>query len=406
MDGSESTADGMQPTPRPSNGARGRLAARAARIAPFRVVEILERARELERTRRIVHFEVGEPDFPTAPSVVEAGVRTLREGRTGYTQPLGLPELREAIAARAGGIDPARVAVTTGASAGLNLLAQTLVDPGAEVLMTDPGYPCNAVFVEAAGGFARRVPVDARTRFQMTAQAVRAGWNERTAGVLLASPANPTGSLIGRKELEAISAFAATRGFVVVDEIYSELTYGRIPPDRLTGTALAVDDGFFVVNSFSKYFGMTGWRVGWLVVPEWAAPAIGRAAQNLYIAPPTPSQYAALAALHEPALGVHEERRAIFERRRRVLLDGLADLGLPAAHEPEGAFYVYVDIGALGVDAQTLCHDLIENHGVATTPGTDFGAHRAERHIRLAYTVDEADIRLGLERIGLALQRL
>ncbi len=404
MDG-EGTARSGAGTALSSNGGRRRLAARAARIAPFRVVEILERARQLERTRRIVHFEVGEPDFPTAPSVVDAGIRALREGRTGYTQPLGLPELREAIAARYG-IDPGRVAVTTGASAGLNLLAQTLVDPGAEVLMTDPGYPCNGVFVEAAGGLARGVPVGAETRFQMTAHAVRSAWSERTAGVLLASPANPTGSLIGRDELAAISAFVAERGFVIVDEIYRELIYGDIPADRLTGTALAVDDGVFVVGSFSKYFGMTGWRIGWLVVPDWAAPAIGRAAQNLYIAPPTPSQYAALAALEEPALSVHEERRGVFERRRAVLLDGLADLGLPAAHEPEGAFYVYVDIGALGVDAETFCHDLIENHGVAATPGTDFGAHRAERHIRFAYTVDEADIRLGLERIALALRRL
>ena len=174
----------------------------------------------------------------------------------------------------------------------------------------------------------------------------------------------------------------------------------------MTGTALAVDDGIFVVNSFSKYFGMTGWRLGWLVVPEWAASAIDRTAQNLYIAPPTPAQYAALAALEPPALEVHEERRGIFERRRRVLLDGLAELGLPAAHEPEGAFYVYVDIGALGVDAETFCHDLIENHAVAATPGTDFDTHRAERHIRFAYTVDEADIRLGLERIARALRRL
>ena len=378
-----------------------RLAGRVAGISPFRVVQILERARELERAgREVVHFEVGEPDFPTAPMIVEAGIEALAAGRTGYTQALGLPALREAIAVR-GGVGAHRVAVTTGASAALNLLAQALVDPGDEVLVADPGYPCNDVFIQAAGGVARRVPVSAATGFQLDRDLIAEAWTPRTAGVLLGSPANPTGSILERREVAAIGDFIAGRGFVIVDEIYSGLIYDD--GDLLTDSALTVDDGFFVVNSFSKYFGMTGWRLGWLVAPTWAMEAIERLAQNLYIAPPSVAQHAALAALDAPAIAVHEERRRIFQRRRDVLVDGLARLGLPVVQQPAGAFYAYVDIGAAGVDSETFCERLIEDFGVAVTPGTDFGEYRADRHVRFAYTVDERDIVAGIERIGEAL---
>ena len=386
------------------------LAQRVGGIAPFRVVEILERARELERAGRdVVHFEVGEPDFPTAPTVVAAGTEALSAGRTGYTQALGLPALRAAIAARYG-VESGRVAVTTGASGALNLLAQVLIDPGDEVLVPDPGYPCNDVFIQAAGGVARRVPVSASTRFQLDRGALEEAWTARTAGVLLGSPANPTGSVLRRADLVAIRDFVADRGFVIVDEIYNGLVYhaeyGLSGEDLLFESALTVDDGIFVVNSFSKYFGMTGWRLGWLVAPTSAMDAIERVAQNLYIAPPSVAQYAALAALQAPALTVHEERRRIFARRREVLLDGLARLGLPVAQRPTGAFYAYADIGATGFDSETFCERLIEEFGVAVTPGTDFGAFRADEHVRFAYTVDECEIARGIERIGEALRRL
>ena len=393
------------------NGASWRavgLARRVSGIAPFRVVEILERARELERTGRdVVHFEVGEPDFSTAPTVIAAGIEALSAGRTGYTQALGLPALRAAIAARYG-VESDRVAVTTGASGALNLLAQVLIDPGDEVLVPDPGYPCNDVFIQAAGGVARRVPVSASTRFQLDRAALEDAWTPRTAGVLLGSPANPTGSVLRRADLVAMRDFVADRGFMIVDEIYNGLVYHA--KDRLRGkdllleSALTIDDGIFVVNSFSKYFGMTGWRLGWLVAPESAMDAIERAAQNLYIAPPSVAQYAALAALQAPALAVHEERRRIFARRRDVLLDGLDRLGLPVAQPPTGAFYAYADIGATGFDSETFCERLIEDFGVAVTPGTDFGTFRADEHVRFAYTVDERDIAKGIERIGEALQ--
>ena len=462
-----------------------KLARRVGGIAPFRVVQILERARELERTGRdIVHFEVGEPDFPTAPTVVAAGIEALSTGRTGYTQALGLPALRAAIARRYG-VEADRVAVTTGASGALNLLAQVLIDPGDEVLVADPGYPCNDVFIQAAGGVARRVPVSASTRFQLDREALEDAWTPRTAGVLLGSPANPTGSVLRRADLEAMRDFVGDRGFVIVDEIYNGLVYDAqddpAGADLLLESALTVDDGIFVVNSFSKYFGMTGWRLGWLVAPgscrrgagpsrspaegsflrgagpsrspaegsflrgagpsrspaegsflrgagpsrspaegsflRGAGPsrspaegsvmdAIERAAQNLYIAPPSVAQYAALAALEAPALAVHEERRRIFSRRREVLLDGLARLGLPVAQRPTGAFYAYANIQATGFDSESFCERLIEDFGVAVTPGTDFGAFRAAEHVRFAYTVDERDIAEGIERIGEALRRL
>ena len=378
------------------------LASRVDRIPAFRVVQVLERAYELERQgRHIVHFEVGEPDFPSASPIIDAGVAALQAGRTGYTQALGLPELREAIAASYGGLGLSadRVAVTTGASAGLNLLMQILVEPGDEVLIADPGYPCNGAFVEAAGGAVRAVPVDASTRFQLTAPVLASAWRRNTAGVLLASPSNPVGSTLTAAELAAIGSFAAGRGFVVMDEIYRGLVYdGPCAPP-----SLAVDDGIFVVNSFSKYYGMTGWRLGWVVVPDWAIDALDRVAQNLYLAPPTVAQYAALAALTPEAVAIHEERRRIFRRRRDVLLAGLNALGLPAAHRPEGAFYVYADISRTGLNADDLCVRLIEEFGVAATPGTDFGTHRAQSHMRFAFTVDEQEIRLGLDRLGATL---
>ena len=384
---------------------RPRIATRAKHVQSFRVVEVLARALELEsQGKDIVHFAVGESDFASAPPIVNAGIAALRDGRTSYTQALGLPALREAIAARYGrSVNASRVAVTCGASGALNLLALALVDAGEEVLLADPGYPCNSVFVNAAGGVARRVPVGPSTAFQLTAELVRSAWSANTAGVLLASPSNPTGTVIDRDEARAIGEFAAGRGFVIVDEIYQGLVYDDATQDA-TNSLLAVDDRFFIVNSFSKYFGMTGWRIGWLVAPPWAMDAIDRIAQNLYLAPPTVAQYAALAALAPQAHAVHEERRRLFARRRDVLLAGLDALGLPAAHRPEGAFYVYVNIAKTGLDAETFCTRLIEEYGVAATPGTDFGTHRAQQHVRFAFTIDERQIRKGLARLEAALR--
>ena len=378
-------------------------AARVVRIAPFRVMEILNAARELERRgRHVVHFEVGESDFHPAAPVVEAGVSALRSWRNGYTEPLGLSDLREAIARRYRhlGIDAQRIAVTSGVSAALNLLAQALVNPGDEVLVADPGYPCYGAFVETAGGRVRRLPVDANSGFQPTARQIDRAWSENTAGVILSSPSNPVGSLLGRDELAAICRQVAGKGFVIIDEIYQGLVYGDADP---AFTALAVDDGCFVVNGFSKYYGMTGWRLGWIVAPAGLIDAIDRLAQNLYISPPAVSQHAALAALGDDALAIHEHRRDVFARRRDAMLLGLEALGLPAAQRPDGGFYVYANIASTGLGTEQFCRRLLHEYGVAATPGTDFGQHRAECHARFSFTVDETQIALGMERLEAAL---
>lgn len=395
---------GRQSDGRQARSANGVVPAdRVARIAPFRVMEILTAARQLESCgRHVVHFEVGESDFQPAAPIVEAGVSALRTRRNGYTDPLGLSELREAIARRYRhlGIDAQRIAVTSGVSAALNLLTQALVNPGDEVLVTDPGYPCYSAFVETAGGAVRRLPVDASSGFQPTARQVDQAWSANTAGLMLCSPSNPVGSLLERDELAAICQQAAGRGFVIVDEIYRSLVYGDADP---AFTALAVDDGCFVVNGFSKYYGMTGWRLGWIVAPAPLIDAIDRIAQNLYIAPPAVSQHAALAALGNDALAIHEQRRAVFARRRDAMLSGLEALGLPVAQPPDGGFYVYLNIASTGLGADDFCRRLLHEYGVAATPGTDFGQHRADCHVRFAFTVDEAQIALGLERLEAAL---
>lgn len=386
------------------------VSARARAIEPFKVVEVLGRARELESEgRSVVHLEVGEPDFETAPMIVEAGVDALRTGRTKYTQALGIPELREAIAARYAqlgvSVDPMRIAVTTGASGALAILTQVLVDPGDEVLLSDPGYPCNATFVETAGGVPKRIPVGAETRYQLNLDLVRKHWSERSKGVFLAGPSNPTGTLVDRAELEAMVEFCESRGgFVLVDEIYQGLVYDGSAPNELTDTALGVVPEVFVVNSFSKYFGMTGWRIGWCVIPEHAVEAAERVAQNLYIAPPAPSQYAALRSLDQDAIAVHEERRALFAQRRDVLLAGLAELGFDLPVQPVGAFYAYAGLpDGLDMSSESFCRFLIEEYGVAVTPGTDFGSHRADEHVRFAFTTATADIVEGLDRMRTAL---
>ena len=392
-------------------------ASRLTQIQPFRVVEVLERARALERDgHEVVHFEVGEPDFETAEPILAAAAQGLRDGATKYTEALGTPALREAIAGhyRRLGIDvaPGRIVVTTGASAGLLLLAGLLLDPGQELLLPDPGYPCNGVFAQLVGARAHKLPVYAREGFAPTIEALRAAWGERSKVLLLASPSNPTGSLLPAPRLRQLAA--ATRelgGVCLLDEIYQGLTYteGHGASDTDYASGLAVDPQLYVINSFSKYFGMTGWRLGWVVVPrEEDAMALAPLAQNLYISPPALSQHAALAAFSDEALAQHESRRQEFRRRRDRLYAGLKSLGFRLASPPEGAFYIYAGLQDLGYagDAMSFCRWLLEEFHVAVTPGDDFGNHAADAHVRFAYTTDMAGIELGLERIGNALSAL
>ena len=361
---------------------RRTLADRLHDIAPFHVMEVLARARALEREgRNIVHLEIGEPDFPTPPTVVEAGIRALRDGHTHYTPALGLHELRAAIACRYQEVDANCVAVTPGASGALQLALGVLLDAGDEVLIADPGYPCNRHFVRLGGGVARLVPVGPDTGYQLTAQHVAEHWSERAKAVLLASPSNPTGSVIPDYELRAIiDATHARGGEVIVDEIYHGLTYGIRPQ-----SALAYTRDAFVVNSFSKYYGMTGWRLGWLVAPARFMSAIERLAQNLFIAANTPAQYAALAALADDTQPELERRRAVFESRRDYLLPALRSLGFSIQVTPQGAFYLYADCSAFTDDSAAFARAVLEQAGVAITPGIDFGKNRARQHVRFSY---------------------
>ncbi|HHM05158.1 MAG TPA: aminotransferase class I/II-fold pyridoxal phosphate-dependent enzyme, partial [Gammaproteobacteria bacterium] len=294
------------------------LARRAAAIQPFYVMELLARARALEAAGRdIVHMEVGEPDFPTPAPIVEAGVRALRGGLTRYTPATGLPALREAISAFYQqrydlSIAPARIVVTPGASGALQLAVAALVEAGAQVLMADPGYPCNRHLVRLVEGEVESLPVRAEDGFQPTVAAVQSAWSARSAALLLASPANPTGTLMPAERLRTIvDVVHRAGGRVVVDEVYHALVYGIAP-----SSALAVSDELFVVNSFSKYFGMTGWRLGWLVAPPAYIPCLERLAQNLFLAAPTPAQHAALAAFEPDTLAILEQRRRVFQQRR------------------------------------------------------------------------------------------
>jgi aspartate/methionine/tyrosine aminotransferase len=377
-------------------------ARRAAEIEPFRVMDVLSRAHALEASgRRVVHMEIGEPDFTAPEAVVEAGVRALRDGRTAYTATLGLPELREEIArhyAQRFGVaaDPACVAVTAGASGGLLLALALYVDPGDEFLVPDPGYPGYRHFVRAFEGTPRALPLSARTAFQPTLETVRAAWGARTKGLLLGSPSNPTGTVVAQEELARIAGFIAERGGVLIaDEIYQGLVYGAAG-----ATALGMPGEVLLVNSFSKYFCMTGWRLGWVVLPAQRLRDFEKLAQHFFICAPSAAQHAALAAFAPATLRVLEERRREFERRRDFLVPTLERAGLGVPARPSGAFYVYADCGALGAKTDELALALLEEAGVAATPGLDFGVNGTERCMRFAYTRSLAELEEGAARIA------
>ena len=381
---------------------RAALAARMLDIQPFHVMDVLARARALEATgRTIIHMEIGEPDASTAAPIIQAGIAALQVGYTHYTPALGLPALRVAIAdfyaSRYGvAIDPARVVVTSGSSGALLLAMGVLLNPGDEVLLADPGYPCNRHFVRFVEGRAVNIPVTAQTRFQLQAAHIAQHWSERTRVALVASPANPTGVLLSKGELSALHAAVSERaGTLIVDEIYHGLTYGCEAE-----TALSISDDIFVINSFSKYFGMTGWRLGWMIAPEAYVPALDRLAQNLFLAAPTPAQHAALAAFQPETLAILEQRRDEFAQRRDYLLPALRQLGLDLPLAPEGAFYLYAGCSAFTQDSRRFASDLLEQAGVAITPGLDFGDFQSATHVRFAYTTALPKLEQGIERLA------
>lgn len=379
-----------------------RYAQRVAEIEPFRVVEVLQRATALQaQGRDIVHLAAGEPDFATAAPIVEAGRASLARGETYYTGAAGIPELRQAISdfyASEYSLDiaPCRIMVTPGASGALLLISALLMNPGDGMLMADPGYPCNRHFLRLVEGEGQLVPVGADTRYQLNPQLIEMHWQPNTVGVMAASPANPAGTVLSMNELSALSrAVKARQGYLVVDEIYHGLGY-----DADTPSVLSVDPEAFVINSFSKYFGMTGWRLGWLVAPEDAVAEMEKLAQNLFISMSTMAQYAALSGFLPATRAILDERRDIFCQRRDYLLPAVRELGFDVPCTPQGAFYIYADASRFTTDSQAFCMDLLERHGVALTPGLDFGHYRSGEHLRFSYTTSMDRLEEAVERLG------
>ncbi len=383
------------------------LAQRVGHIEPFHVMALLARARELEATgRSIIHMEIGEPDFMTPEPIRLAGAKAIERGDTFYTPATGLPALRQAIAAfykSRYGVEVAteRIIVTPGASGALLLATSVLVNPGDEVLLADPGYPANRHFVRLMDGVPVGIAVGPDSNYQLRRAHLEQHWGRRTAAALVATPSNPTGTLIPPDELQAMAAFAAGRGgALIVDEIYHGLVY-----EDPAQTALQSRDDVFVINSFSKYFNMTGWRLGWLVAPERYVDAVDRIAQNVFLAAPTPSQFAALAAFEPETLALLDARRDEFRKRRDYLLPALRDLGFAVAQRPQGAFYIYANCAAFTSDSFMFASDLLEEAGVAITPGIDFGVYAAAEHLRFAYTRPVEVLREGVDRIARFLRR-
>ena len=378
------------------------LAARLDEIEPFHVMEVLKRAAEMEKAgRSVIPMCIGEPDFPPPQPVLDAAHAALDSGAAmRYTAALGLPELRAAISGhyrQAFGVDvPAdRIVVTAGASAALMLACAALVERDAEVLMPDPSYPCNRHFVAAFNGKPVLIPSGPAERFQLTAAMVESHWTERTRGVLLASPSNPTGTSILPAELaRTLAVVRRHRGFVLVDEIYQGISYGDAPQ-----TALSLGEDVIVINSFSKYFNMTGWRLGWLVVPPAMMPAIEKLAQNFFICASSIAQHAALACFRPETLAIAEARRQEFQRRRDYLVPELRALGLQIPVVPDGAFYVYADCSAVTRDSDQLARDVLDKTGVVLTPGLDFGSAAAHRFLRISYATSMENLQEAVARL-------
>lgn len=357
-------------------------------IASFHVMDILARAKALEaQGRDIIHLEIGEPDFPTPEPVVRAAMQAIQSGDIHYTPALGLPELRQSISGFYRSryqveVPASRIAVTPGASGALMLALGVALDAGDEVLMADPGYPCNRHFARFIDGLPVAVPVGPDTSFQLTPGLVEQHWTSKTRAVLLASPSNPTGTLARDEDIREIARLCLERNAVlIVDEIYHGLVYGAAPQ-----TALAHSDQIFVVNSFSKYFHMTGWRLGWLAAPDWAMNGVDRLAQNLYLAAPTPAQFGAMAAFGTENMGILESRRLELMARRDYLAPALRGIGFGLPVMPDGAFYLYADISRFADDSFAFAARLLEEAGVAITPGLDFGVVSPGRYVRFAYT--------------------
>jgi aspartate/methionine/tyrosine aminotransferase len=388
-----------------------KISSRAQRIEPFYVMEVAKAASKLaaqvaHTDSPMIFLNIGEPDFTAPPLVQEAAQKALRDGATQYTQATGLPELRERISAWYASrfqvnVPARRIVVTAGASAALHLACLALIDDGDEMLMPDPSYPCNRHFVSAAGGVARLIPATASERFQLTADKVRGAWSAKTRGVLLASPSNPTGTSIAAQEMRNIHSVVAQHGGItLIDEIYLGLSFDA----QFGQTALTIDDQIISINSFSKYFNMTGWRLGWMVVPEALVDVVERLAQNLFICPSTLAQRAALACFEPDSLAEYERRRAEFKARRDYFVPALNALGLQVPVMPDGAFYAWADCsGVTDLNSWDFAFDLMQRAHLAVTPGRDFGVADTSRFVRFSTASSMAQLQAAVGRLKSAL---
>ncbi|MDZ7918438.1 pyridoxal phosphate-dependent aminotransferase [Rhodoferax sp.] len=387
------------------------ISSRAQNIEPFYVMEVAKAASALgaevaHTDAPMVFLNIGEPDFTAPPLVQEAAERAVRNGHSQYTPALGLPQLRERISAwyasRFGVQVPAsRIVVTAGASAALHLACMALIESGDQILMPDPSYPCNRHFVSAAEGKAVLIPTTAEERFQLSAAKVEAAWGPRTRGVLLASPSNPTGTSIHPDELRRIHQVVQSHGGItLVDEIYLALSHD----DQFGQTALALDNAIISINSFSKYFNMTGWRLGWMVVPEVLVPVVERLAQNLFICPSTIAQHAAMACFEDASIALYEQRRAEFKARRDYFIPALNALGLTVPVMPDGAFYAWADCSELckklGIkDSWNFAFEVMNRAHVAITPGRDFGTAQTAQFVRFSTASSMKQLETAIARL-------
>lgn len=380
---------------------------RSQEIQPFQVMAILAQAQAMQAEGHdVIHLEVGEPDFVTAEPMVKAAVNAMQAGHTKYTPALGLPELREKIAGyykqRFGVvISPQRIVLTPGASGALLLLSAARLDVNDQLLLADPGYPCNRHFARTFEAHGQLVPAGPESKYQLTPELIRQHWQADTKVALVASPANPTGTVLSLDELQALANEVQQQrdrhgqGELWVDEIYQGLNYDSEPQ-----TVLSVADDAVVLNSFSKFFGMTGWRLGWCVVPESWVPTMDTLAQNLFLAPPTPAQYAALAAFDDDAMAIYEQRRQELQQRRDYLLTALPELGFDIPVTPDGAFYIYADASRFTDNSLEFCAEALKVTGVAFTPGVDFGEYQANTHVRFAFTTNLPRLKQAVERLA------
>jgi len=370
-------------------------------IQPFHVMALLARAKELEaQGKDIIHMEIGEPDFPTPQPIVDAGINAISNGDIHYTPALGLPELRKAVATfyktrYDEEVSSTQVVITPGASGALMLALGAIMQEGDEVLLADPGYPCNRNFVRFLSGKTRSIAVDASSGFQLTLKHLQENWTDKSRVVMVASPSNPTGTLIEKSELIKMAQFVKEKqAYLIVDEIYHGLIY-----EDVVYTALSVDKNIIVINSFSKYFNMTGWRLGWLVAPGNLVADMDKLAQNIFLAAPTPAQYAALAAFTPETIAILESHKQEFKQRRDFLLPALKKMGFTIEVEPQGAFYIYANCKKFTNDSYQFAYTLLEEIGVAITPGKDFGNNDANAFVRIAYTTSISRLEDAVKRL-------